>query len=73
MKFEEREPSFEEAERRHADLERRRDAGQIGEREFDDERRRLMVRDAEGRWWAKGREAKEWYCYPRGCLWWGRC
>ena len=50
MESEERELSFEEAERRHADLERRRDAGQIGEGEFDDERRRLMVRDAEGRW-----------------------
>lgn len=56
MDFEERELSFEEAESRHADLVRRRDAGQIGEREFDDERRRLMFRDAEGYLWTKDPE-----------------
>lgn len=52
--------SFEEADRRYAELARRRDDGSISAEEFDAERQQLMVRDEEGRWWAKLGESGEW-------------
>jgi hypothetical protein len=71
MEFRERPAtiSFEEAERRYADLKRRHDAGQIDEEEFDAERQRLLVRDDEGRWWAKSRENGRWHYNDSGGAW----
>ena len=53
MAFRDRNLSFEEADRRYAELVRKRQSGSINEREFDTERKRLMVLDKQGRWWAK--------------------
>lgn len=55
------EPDFREADRRYAELKRQRDAGTMGDEEFDAQRKQLMVKDDEGRWWAKGREDSDWY------------
>ena len=52
---------FWEAERRYAELRRRRDAGAVGPQEFDAQLNELTVRDADGRWWSKGREEGEWF------------
>ena len=60
MDFKEREVDFREAERRYAELERQREAGTIDERQFDAQRRRLMLQDDEGRWWIRSRETGEW-------------
>jgi hypothetical protein len=69
MDFSEQQPTtFEEAERRYAELKRRHDAGEIDEEHFDTERRRLMVQDDEGRWWAKSRKSGEWN-YHDGSGW----
>ncbi len=69
MEFEEREgTTFEEAERRYAELKRRHEAGEIDEEELDAERQRLVVRDDEGRWWAKCWETGEWL-YHDGSAW----
>lgn len=51
---------FREADRRFAEAKRQLDAGSISSEEFDAQRRRLMVQDDEGRWWAKARETGEW-------------
>ncbi len=60
MDFSERAIDFREADRRYAELKRRLDAGTISTEEFDAQRGRLMVRDDEGRWWAKSRNTGEW-------------
>jgi hypothetical protein len=61
MDFREREGDFQGADRRYAELTRQRDAGSISEEEFDTQRQRLMVRDDEGRWWAKLGVSGEWH------------
>lgn len=61
MDFRVRAESFEEADRQYGELVRKRDAGSISEEEFDAERQQLMVRDEEGRWWAKLGESGEWH------------
>jgi Short C-terminal domain len=53
--------SFEDADRQYAELARQRDAGSITDEEFEARRQQLMVRDEEGRWWAKLGEAGEWH------------
>jgi hypothetical protein len=59
MYFREHGVDFREADRRYAELKRRLDAGIISAKEFDAQRLRLMVKDDEGRWWAKGRKEGE--------------
>jgi hypothetical protein len=66
--YREREIDFREADRRYAELRRQLDAGTIGTEEFDAQRRRLMVQDDEGRWWAKSRKTGEWN-YHDGSAW----
>jgi len=61
MDFKEREVDFQGADRRYAELTRLRDAGSISDEEFDTLRQRLMVRDDQGRWWAKLGESGEWH------------
>src|SRR5215207_7546608 len=68
MDFREREMGFREADRRYAELKGQLDAGTISTEEFDAQRRRLMVQDAEGRWWAKSRKSGEWN-YHDGSAW----
>src|SRR3712207_5999438 len=68
MDFEARAATFQEADRRYAELKRRHDAGEVSDEEFDEQRRRLMVRDEGGRWWAKSRETGEWHYYD-GTAW----
>jgi hypothetical protein len=68
MDFRERGIDFQEADRRYAELARQRDAGSISDEEFDAQRRRLMVQDDEGRWWAKSRKTGEWN-YHDGSAW----
>jgi len=60
MNLEEHGMDLREADRRYAELKRRLDAGSISAKEFDAQRLRLMVKDDEGRWWAKGRKEGEW-------------
>jgi hypothetical protein len=60
LDFRERAIDFREADRRYAELKRQLDAGIISTEEFDAQRRRLMVRDDEGRWWAKSRNTGAW-------------
>jgi hypothetical protein len=66
--FREREIGFREADRRYAELKGQLDAGTISTEEFDAQRRRLMVQDDEGRWWAKSRKSGEWH-YRDGDIW----
>jgi hypothetical protein len=61
MDFRSRVESFEEADRRYAELAGKRDAGEISGDEFEEEARQLMVRDGAGRWWAKLGESGEWH------------
>ena len=61
MEHKERKIEFREADRRCAELKQQHHAGVISDEEFDAQRKQLMVQDDEGRWWAKGREADEWY------------
>jgi hypothetical protein len=68
MDFREREMGFREADRRYAELKGQLDAGTISTEEFDAQRRRLMVQDDEGRWWAKSRKSGEWN-YRDGDTW----
>ncbi len=68
MDFREREIDFQEADRRYAELKRQRDVGTISDEEFDARRRQLMVKDEEGRWWAKSRKTGEWN-YHDGNTW----
>ncbi len=60
MDFRERAIDFREADRRYVELKSKLDAGTISTEEFDAQRRRLMVRDDEGRWWAKSRNTGAW-------------
>ena len=59
---------FLEADRQYAELKWRHDAGEIGDEQFDEQHKRLMVQDGEGRWWSKSREAGEWH-YHDGNAW----
>lgn len=68
MEYRESEIGFREADRRFAETKRQLDAGSISEEEFDAQRRRLMVQDEEGRWWAKSRKGGEWN-YHDGSAW----
>jgi beta-lactam-binding protein with PASTA domain len=68
MAFRDRNLNFEEADRRYAELVRKRQSGSINEREFDTERKRLMVLDKQGRWWAKSAVTGEWN-YHDGKAW----
>jgi hypothetical protein len=63
-----REIDFREADRRYAETKRQLDAGSISDEEFDAQRRRLMVQDDEGHWWAKSRKTGEW-SYHDGSAW----
>jgi hypothetical protein len=63
MDFRESAMDFREADRRYAELKGQLDAGTISTEEFDAQRQRLMVRDDEGRWWAKSRNAGAWNYY----------
>jgi hypothetical protein len=68
VNFKVREMSFEEADRRYAELTRQHDEGNISDEEFDAERRQLMVRDDEGGRWAKIGKSGEWH-YRDGGAW----
>ena len=68
MDFRERKIGFREADRRYAALKRQHEAGTISDEQFDAQRRRLMVQDNEGRWWAKSRRTGEWH-YHDGNSW----
>ncbi len=68
MDFRVRELSFQEADRRYAELTRQRDDGSISDEEFDAQRRRLMVQDDEGRRWSKIGKSGEWH-YRDGGGW----
>ena len=68
MEYRESEIGFREADRRFAETKRQLDAGSISDEEFDAQRRRLMVQDDEGRWWAKSRKTGEWN-YHDGSTW----
>lgn len=68
MDFKERKMDFQEADRRYAELARRHEDGSINDEEFDAERKRLMVLDKQGRWWAKSGTTGEWK-YHDGKAW----
>ena len=69
MEFrQQRKLTFEEAERRYAELKRQHDAGQIDDEHFDAERHKLVVVDDEGRWWAQSRQSGQWH-YHDGNAW----
>ena len=68
MDYREREIDFREADRRYAELKDQLDARTLSTEEFDAQRRRLMVQDDEGRWWAKSRKTGEWN-YHDGSAW----
>lgn len=68
MAFRDRNLSFEEADRRYAELVQKRRSGSVNDREFDAERQRLMVLDKQGRWWAKSAATGEWN-YHDGKAW----
>jgi hypothetical protein len=68
VEFRVREVSFQEADRRYAELTLEHDEGSISDEEFDAQRRQLMVRDDEGRRWAKIGKSGEWH-YRDGGAW----
>ena len=68
MDFRERGLDFREADRRYAELTRQRDAGTVGDEQFDAQRQQLMVQDDAGRWWAKFGKSGEWHYYD-GSAW----
>src|SRR5215213_2651243 len=68
MDFRGPERSFEEADRRYAELKRLHEAGEITEEEFDEQLKRSMVQDEGGRWWSKSRKSGEWH-YNDGNAW----
>jgi hypothetical protein len=68
MNFRGREVDFQGADRRYEELKRQRDAGSIGDEEFDEQLKRLMVQDERGRWWSKSRKSGEWH-YNDGSSW----
>ncbi|HHW86364.1 MAG TPA: hypothetical protein GX400_09165 [Chloroflexi bacterium] len=55
--------TFAEVERRYWELKQQFDAGDLGEAEFDDALRALMIQDDLGRWWAKARDSGQWHYY----------
>lgn len=59
---------FREADRRYAEIKRRREVGTLTDEEFDKQLRKLMVQDKEGRWWAKSRKTGKWH-YRDGTVW----
>jgi hypothetical protein len=59
---------FREADRRYAELKQQLEDGTIDTEKFDSQRQQLMVRDDEGRWWAKSRGTGEWN-YHDGSAW----
>lgn len=61
MDSKEREMTFEEADRRYAEIKKRHEAGGIGAGEFDERLKERMVKDEKGRWWAKSRKTGEWH------------
>ena len=68
MDFRGPERSFEEADRRYAELKRLHEAGEITQEEFDEQLKRSMVQDEGGRWWSKSRKSGEWH-YNDGNAW----
>ena len=68
MNFKVRELSFQEADRRYAELTQQHDEGSISDEEFDAQRRQLMVKDDEGVRWAKIGKSGEWH-YRDGGAW----
>ena len=62
------EVGFGEVNRRYAELKRQHDAGAVSDEQFDTHLKQLMVRDPEGRWWAKSRRTGEWH-YNNGNAW----
>jgi hypothetical protein len=68
MDFRGPERSFEEADRRYAELKRLHEAGEITEEEFDEQLKRSMVQDEGERWWSKSRKSGEWH-YNDGNAW----
>ena len=59
---------FRDLDRRHTELKRQHDEGTLSTEEFDAQLQQMMVRDDEGRWWAKSRKTAEWY-YHDGNTW----
>jgi tetratricopeptide (TPR) repeat protein len=55
--------TFEEADRRFAELWQGYYAGTLSAEQYDAQVRQLMLQDAEGRWWAKTPETGEWNRY----------
>jgi hypothetical protein len=68
VNFKVRELSFQEADRRYAELTQQHDEGSISDEEFDAQRRQLMVKDDEGVRWAKIGKSGEWH-YRDGGAW----
>src|SRR5215218_8521183 len=60
--------SFEEVDRRYAQLKRLQHSGEITQEEFDEQLKRSMVQDERGRWWSKSRKSGEWH-YNDGNAW----
>ena len=63
MKFGQNRITFEEANRRFAELQRQRDDGAISEEAFGAQLEQLLVLDDQERWWAKSRSTGEWNYY----------
>lgn len=61
MAFREHDMDFREVDRRYAGLKRQHEAGTIGDEEFDDQLKQMMVQDDQDRWWAKSRKTGEWH------------
>jgi len=59
---------FREADRRYAEIKQHHEAGELTQEEFDDQVKRLMVQDEEGRWWAKSRTTGDWHFHD-GTAW----
>jgi hypothetical protein len=53
--------TFEEADRRYAELKRQHEAGALSDEVFAARLRELMVQDDEDRWWAKSLRTGEWH------------
>ena len=60
--------SFEEVDRRYAQLKRLQHSGEITQEEFDEQLKRSMVQDEGGRWWSKSRKSGGWH-YHDGSAW----
>lgn len=53
--------TFQEADRRYAELKRQHEGGELSDEEFAARLRELMVQDDEDRWWAKSLRTGEWH------------